>query len=236
MLALLASYIRESGAGLGYQVRWVTTGAENLLPQQAEVIAGAFGTSPRQHYGMTEAVANFSECACGRLHIDEDFAAAEFVPSSDGTTYRVIGTNLSNPATPLIRYDTGDVVQSVGDACPCGRPGRFVDRVDGRKEDYVLLRDGTKIGRMDHVFKDMVHIREAQIYQSKPGVLVVRIVRGTGFSEDDERALLKAFHLRLGNAVAITVEFHDRLARTKSGKLRFVISEIPSGEIEVLQH
>ena len=235
MLALLASYIQESGEELGYRVRWVTTGAESLLPQQAEAISCAFGTFPRQSYGMAEAVANFSECECGRLHIDEDLAAVEFVPLSDGSAFRVIGTNLSNPAMPLIRYDTGDVVQSVGEACPCGRPGRFVDRVDGRKEDYVTLRDGTRIGRMDHVFKDMIRVREAQIYQKEPGAIEVRIVRGTGFGPEDEQALLKSFHLRLGLEVSITLEYHDRLPRTASGKLRFVISEIPSAEIERLK-
>ena len=235
MLAVLASYIQETGEGLGYRVRWVTTGAENLLPQQREVISRAFGATPRQSYGMTEAVANFSECECGHLHIDEDFAAVEFVPFASGSGYRVIGTNLSNPAMPLIRYDTGDVVQVVGDTCPCGRPGRFVDRVDGRKEDYVMLRDGTRIGRMDHVFKDMIHVREAQIYQKEPGAILVRIVRTAGFGKADEQALLKAFHLRLGYEVSIAVEYYEMLARTKSGKLRFVISEIPFGEIERLK-
>jgi phenylacetate-CoA ligase len=62
----------------------------------------------------------------------------------------------------------------------------------------------------------------------------VRIVQGTGFGSADEQALLKSFYLRLGSEVSITLEYHDRLARTKSGKLRFVISEIPSAEIEGL--
>ena len=131
LLALLASYIIEKEIELGYQVRWVTTGAENLLPQQADLIRRAFGVQPRQHYGMAEAVANISECEYGNLHVDEDFAAVEFIPNPYGTGYKVIGTNFTNLATPLIRYDVQDVVELSDERCPCGRPGRVVKQIDG---------------------------------------------------------------------------------------------------------
>jgi len=48
-----------------YPIRWITVGAENLLPQQADLIEQAFGARPRQHYGMAEAIANSSECERG---------------------------------------------------------------------------------------------------------------------------------------------------------------------------
>ena len=43
---------------------------------------------------------------------------------------------------------------------------------------YVVLPDGTRVGRMDHCFKDMVSVREAQIHQAQLGEITVRIVRG----------------------------------------------------------
>ncbi len=110
MLALLASYVVESGDALGYSVSNVTTGAENLLPQQAAVIEQAFGVKPVQNYGMAEAVANFSEFRDERLYVDEDFAAVEFV-KNEGGGYKVVGTNFSNLATPLVRYEVGDLVE-----------------------------------------------------------------------------------------------------------------------------
>ena len=231
VLALLAAYLLETGGDLGYQVRWVTTGAENLLPQQADLIQRAFGVRPRQHYGMAEAVANFSECELGRLHVDEDFAAVEFLPTGDGHTYRVVGTNLSNPATPLVRYDVGDVVTLASGTCPCGRPGRLVERVDGRQEDYVVLRDGTRVGRMDHIFKDMLRIREAQIYQAQPGEIVYRIVRGSGYRREDEQRLLEETQLRLGDRASVRIEYVDCISRGPSGKLRFVVSEIAGARL-----
>jgi len=231
LLALLAAYLIDTGADLGYQVRWITTGAESLLPQQARLVRRAFGVRPRQHYGMAEAVANFSECEFGRLHVDEDFAAVEFVPIGDGETYRIVGTNFSNAATPLVRYDTGDIARLLPGRCACGRPGRLVERVDGRQEDYVILRNGARVGRMDHIFKDMVRVREAQIYQEKPGELVYRIARGSGYGKEDEERLLRETRLRLGDQVSVRIEYVERLERTSSGKLRFVVSKIPEAQI-----
>lgn len=231
LLALLAAHVLESGMELGYSVRWITTGAENLLPQQVELIQRAFGVRPKQHYGMAEAVANFSECELGKLHVDEDFAAVEFVPNPDGPGYRIVGTNFTNPANPLLRYDVQDLVTLSDAECSCGRPGRVVSRVDGRLEDYVVLKNGARLGRMDHIFKDMIRIREAQIHQKRPGEITIRVVRGTGYTQADEAALLRESRKRMGNDSEIRIEYLGNIERSSTGKLRFVITEIPEGQL-----
>jgi phenylacetate-CoA ligase len=232
LLALLAAYLIESNSDLGYSVRWVTTGAENLLPQQAQLIERAFGTKPIQHYGLTEGVANISECELGALHVDEDFAAVEFIPLGDDGIHRLVGTNFSNPATPLVRYESQDLVTlQEGSSCRCGRPGRVVERIDGRLEDYVLLRNGAHVGRMDHVFKDMVNIVEAQIHQVKPGELTIRVVRGEQYGEADEHLLRRETAKRVGDDTAVEIEYVNALPRTSTGKLRLVVSEIAEAAI-----
>jgi phenylacetate-CoA ligase len=234
LLALLASFLVESRETLGYAVQWITTSAENLLPGQADLIERAFGVRPRQHYGMAEGVANASECPKGRLHVDEDFAFVEFVPVEHGTGWRVVGTNVTNRAFPLIRYDVGDFAQISGQTCDCGRPGRIVDRIDGRREDYVVLPSGAMIGRLDHIFKGQIRVREAQVYQPDLTRVVLRIVRAPLFSPRDEQAIVSAARTWLGSDLRIEVEHLDSLPRTKSGKLRFVISDVPGANLEQL--
>ncbi len=231
LLALLANYVLESGQTLDYRPGWVTTGSENLLPHQADAMEQAFGVRPKQHYGLAEAVANFSECAHGMLHVDEDFAAVEFVPLPQEGTYRIVGTNLCNPAMPLVRYDTGDVVSLSGEECPCGRPGRVLQQVDGRQEDYIILHDGTRIGRVAFVFKEFTGIREAQLYQKVPGAFTIRIVRGPSYRDSDETRLLKKIRERVGEHTDVTVEYVSELERSRTGKLRFVVSEVREGHI-----
>ena len=229
-IALLAGFVVEQGIDPGSSVTSITTGAENLLPVQADVIERAFGVRPTQHYGLAEAVANASECPSGRLHLDEDFAAVELVPREAGDGFRLIGTALSNTATPLLRYDTGDVVSSLG-TCGCGRPGRVVEAIDGRAEDYVVLGDGTLVGRLDHVFKDLTTIREAQIHQQVAGAVVLKVVRRPEFGPSDEARLLDEVRRRLGTSTTTEIEYVDALPRTSSGKLRLVVSAVAGAQI-----
>ncbi len=203
------------------------------MPRQANKIEKAFGIKPKQDYGQAEGVANFSECELGNLHVDEDFSAVEFVPiPGDDKKYRVIGTNFNNLVTPLIRYDVEDVVSLSKEKCNCGRPGRIVESIDGRKEDYVTLTNGTKVGRMDHVFKDLINIREAQIYQKSPGHIEVRVVKGAEYSKEDDNLLGYELRKRVGEDTEININYVNQLQRTKRGKLRFVISDIKEGMIK----
>jgi phenylacetate-CoA ligase len=227
LLSLLASYLIERGKPLKNPPRIVTTGAENLLPQQRDLMVKAFGCPVRQHYGQAESVANISECPNGHLHIDEDFSFVELFPlDSHPGVFRVIGTNWSNPAFPLFRYDTGDLVRCSGEASSCSMTGRMVDSIDGRKEDYVVLPNGARLGRLDHIFKDLTRIREAQIYQPEREMIIFKIVKGEGYGPEMERRLLDEAHKRLGREVAIKLEYVSSLERSRTGKLRFVVSEV----------
>lgn len=230
LLAAVAEHLVSHGRKLNYQVRWVSTASENLQPHQQMLIRAAFGVSPFQHYGNSEAVASFAECPAGRLHVDEDFSAVEFVPSADyGGGCRVVGTNFSNPATPLLRYEVQDMATPSDELCSCGRASRVVATVDGRQEDYVVLANGARLGRLDHAFKDLDRIREAQIHQARPGAITVRVVRSPEYTEVDERRLRAELAQRLGDSTEIAVEYHEKLPRTAAGKLRFVVSDLRSG-------
>lgn len=231
LLALLASYVVDNGIDLGYQIRWITIGSENLLSHQVAIIERAFGVRPLQYYGMVEAVANISECEYGRLHVDEDFSAVEFVPNPNGQGYKVVGSNFTNLAMPLLRYDVQDVVIPSEDTCTCGHPGRIVAEIDGRREDYIILKNGACLGRMDHIFKDMINIREAQIYQKFPGEITIRVVRGQSYTDADKKMLLSEIRKRVGNDTDISIDYIDTVERSLRGKLRFVISEVPEGQL-----
>jgi phenylacetate-CoA ligase len=234
MISLLASFAVSQGIRLDH-ARWVTTGAENLLPYQARVIEQAFGVRPIQHYGMSEGVANISLCPEGKMHVDEDFAAVEFVPQEVGG-YAILGTNFTNSAFPLLRYEVGDVAQIPADAtCACGRPGRVIGGIDGRKEDFIITKRRVRLGRLDHIFKDQVNIRESQIIQNEPGHMIVCIVRGNAFTPRDEHSLRQQIVKRVGHDVTFEFRYVPSIERTTTGKLRFVVSTVAEGALTSVQ-
>lgn len=136
-LCYLSRLIVEKGVEPIRCVRFVTTASENLLPQNVAEIQRAFPAAMiRTHYGMTEGVANFSQTRDGTWRIDDDFAHVEFIPidPKEPERCRIVGTNFSNPAFPLIRYDMGDiaVVKWKG-----GRP--ILQYIEGRVNERITL-------------------------------------------------------------------------------------------------
>lgn len=227
-LSTLAAFILDQGLTPTPAVETVTLGAENVTARQRTLMREAFGADVRQHYGLQESVANISECERGTLHVDEDFSLVEFLPveGRGDDVHKIVGTNWTNPAFPLFRYDTGDRAVIDTESCGCGHPGRTVERIDGRKEDIVVLPDGRRLGRLDHIFKEFVSVREAQIYQPRRERVVLRIVPGTEYDDDVEERLVAAARQRLGDNVDLDVVHCDRIPRTDSGKLRFVVSDV----------
>ncbi len=224
-LSYLASMMLDIDYSLDYKTI-ITTGSENLLENQKELIRKAFGVIPVQHYGMSEPVANISECKYGRLHIDEDYSYVELLPVNDKKgLYKIVGTSFYNDALFFLRYDTCDIVTlSDNQSCECGRYGRIVDKIDGREEDFLTLDDGTKIGRLDHIFKDIENVAEARFHQGKSGIVTLEIVKGDKYSLKDERKIKKEIYSRV-NLNSFKIRYTDKIEKTEAGKLRFVISE-----------
>ncbi|MCG3203041.1 MAG: hypothetical protein NFCOHLIN_02958 [Gammaproteobacteria bacterium] len=227
LLSVLAGYMLNAGESLSYRPIAVTTGSETLLPYQRAMIEKAFGAACHEHYGTTEAVANMSECRYGKLHVDEDFGYVEFVKNGEGNA-ELVATGFANEAFVLLRYRLGDNVDitHAHEQCACGNPGRMVKGIDGRIEDYVVTPDGRKIGRLDHILKDMVNVRECQIVQEDVNRVVFRVVRGKKFTEADHDKLVLEARKRLGSTIRIDVAYVPNLERSKTGKVRFVVSRV----------
>jgi len=112
----------------------------------------------------------------------------------------------------------------------------MLEKIDGRVEDYVVTPDGRRIGRMDHVFKDALEVKEAQLYQPSRERLVVRLVPRAGFDAEARRRLDHELRSRLGNEIAIEYQVLDAIARPPNGKLRAVISSVDAGAVDSEHH
>jgi len=235
-IALVCDYLLERGVALaGAAPRAVFTSSETLLDSQRERIERATGGAVLDRYGHTEAAVSVSQCPAAGYHIDTEFGVVEIDPVERGENWvrgEVIATGFANRAMPLLRYRTGDVATwLVEPSCPCGRARPLLERIDGRIEDYVLTPDGRRVGRMDHIFKDALEVKEAQIYQPSLAELVVRLVPRADFCATHQRALEREFRARLGNEIAISWELVETLPRSSSGKLRAVVSDLDAAKL-----
>ena len=141
--------------------------------------------------------------------------------------YRLIGTQLKNNLFPLIRYDTGDLIKhDPKETCKCGRRARVIKAVLGRNDDYIVLDDNRKIGRLDHIFKDSLNISEAQFVQKEMGSSLLYIVRNKNYTYLDEQNIIKNVKEKLGDDFQLKIKYVDKIKKTLNGKLKQVVNLI----------
>lgn len=223
-LCYLSRLIIEKGIEPIRSVRFVTTASENLLPQNAAEIARAFPNAMvRNHYGMTEGVANFSQTRDGSWRIDDDFAHVEFIPldPKNPERCRIVGTNFSNPAFPLIRYDMGDIAIVKWQD---GKP--FLQGIEGRANERIVLCNGMLVNSMlsYDIFGESPNVREAQVRVLRDGhEIELLVVKAVKYTAEDEAQILKTARRYLKDEIGISICYTDQIPRTKSGKFRAVV-------------
>jgi phenylacetate-CoA ligase len=211
------------------QLKAVFTSSESLLAFQRADIEEAFGAKVWDRYGSAEFAVSMTGCKEENLHVDMEFCIVEVEVMEETDEYvrgPLLVTGLSNDATPFLRYRIGDVGTRLKGPCPCGRPGDVFLDVDGRIEDFIVTPSGRRIGRMDHIFKSMDEVEEAQIRQSTPEEIDVLFVPGPRFNAAAEAKLRREFRSRIGNAVAVHLHSVSGIDREPNGKFRAVKSTI----------
>ncbi|HLK41437.1 MAG TPA: hypothetical protein VKU41_32030 [Polyangiaceae bacterium] len=212
----------------------VICGAEAVLPGDRAALASAFGAGIFETYGSRETMLIAAECeAHDGLHIQEENLLVEVVRDGravpPGEPGDVVITDLHNFGMPMIRYVNGDVAtRTKSTACACGRSLARLARVDGRRADTLIDRDGNGIpGVVFHVlFSDARReiVRQFQAVQSDGGAVVLKVIRGREYSEDAFAAITQRFSGYL-RGLPFSVEFHDAIAPHQSGKLKTIIVE-----------
>lgn len=228
---LLATYILESGDPPP-PLRAIITDSEGISLEQQAVVEQAFGCPMVQTYGTGEIGQMAWQCEHRRYHVLSRAAIAEVVddagqPVAPGETGQIVVTTFASSGTPFIRYQTGDLATLAADDCPCGRHSPSWLAIEGRIDDRIKTPDGRWIGRLSHVTKPGVGIKESQIAQVALDRIVIRVVPASDFAPESMQAVLEAARRYLGPTMQIEWELVERLPRTRAGKLRHVVREIP---------
>lgn len=211
------------------QLKAVFTSSESLLAFQRDDIEEAFGAKVWDRYGSAEFAVSMTGCAERNLHVDMEYCIVEVEVAEESDEWErgpLLVTGLANDATPFIRYRIGDVGTRLKGPCPCGRPGDVFLDVDGRVEDFIVTRSGRKIGRMDHIFKSLEEVEEAQILQTSLDEIEVILVPAANYDVAAEAKLRREIRSRLGDEMGVRLHSVSEIAREPNGKFRAVKSTI----------
>ncbi len=225
---LLAQVCRDSGPKL--RLSAVLTSSEVLTYSMRETIEDVFGCRVFDFYGSAERVCYIHTCEAGSYHVIPEYGLTELMPVDDGQTgrCRIVATGFWSLAMPLVRYDLGDIVVKTDQPCTCGRAFPVVKQIEGRQTDGIATPSGRRLGAaiLTHLLYGTRNIVESQIIQDALDHVTIEYVPDRRFSDDD----LHVFRGLIGKHLPteLTVEFQrvDAVERTKTGKVRPVVSKI----------
>ena len=231
-LYVLGKYIIEHNKAGQIRPKGIVTSAATLFEEQREVIEEAFQCKVRDQYGCAEMCIFVGQCKEGKYHYRPDYSLVEIIKENGqiakpGEMGEIVCTGLINQVMPLIRYRIGDVGIMSSETCSCGLNTPYFEKMFGRMDDFVLTPDGRYVGRLSPVLKGFP-VKEAQYIQKRMDLVVVKLVKDSNFDSQTSKQLIKEIRKRLGYSINIELEFVDELPRGPGGKLRTVVSELPS--------
>lgn len=233
-LSLIATHARQKKidlATLGIRVVFVTS--EKLYDEQRATISEVFGCPVANGYGARDAGFIAHECPAGSLHISAEDIVVETVrpdgsPATQGESGEIVVTHMATGDFPFVRYRTGDMGVLGDQPCACGRGLPVLKEVQGRTTDFVVARDGTVMHGLALIYavRDLPGVERFKIEQVSLEQTVVKVIAGPAFGAAQEARIVRDFRSRLGDAVEIRVERVGELANERSGKFRYVASQV----------
>src|SRR5690554_4092385 len=225
----LATYYESFGTQPGFQPKAVITNSETLLDWQRSRIESVFRCPVFDYYGTAEYVLFAGQDDRGVYQINPIIGITELDNDSDKEgAGAIIATTLTNTSMPLLRYQVGDH----GVRARNGQPGNGaiseLESITGRLDDYVVTPDGRRLGRMDHIFKGLESIREAQIVQDRPDHCTLRVVPHSSSTKVSEQLIESNFLSRTGPEMSVSIEYAEAIPRGSNGKFRGVICLLDS--------
>lgn len=221
----LASHYIRSGSEPDFQPKAIITNSETLHHWQRQAIESVFRCPVFDYYGTAEYLIFAGQDATGLYRpnpiigiteVDTELAADD--------TGRLIATSLTNTVMPLLRYELGDLATLAYPSGPkVGAPA--LESINGRADDYIKTKDGRSIGRIDHIFKGVSGIQEAQIIQKEPGSATIKLVKEP-HTILDEQGLISNCKQRLGSDFVISIEAVYKITRGRNGKFHAVINDV----------
>lgn len=241
-IALLCEHARRKGADLSrLGVRAVFVTAEFLWDHWRDLISESFRCPVANGYGGRDSGFIAHECPRGGMHITADRILVEMIGDDGcrvppGELGEIVVTHFDTPEMPFIRYRTGDMGVLSSRACPCGRGLPLIERIDGRKSDFIVTPDGRVMHGLSliYVLRNVAGVEQFRITQKAVNDFHLELVIDGDFTRDSEGKIRDEFRQRLRAPVNVQIQYPSVMPVSPNGKFRYVVSEIGKEKLDLV--
>lgn len=228
---LLADYVLRTNHAIP-NIKLILVASEELRDSDRSVIEKAFKTKVTNHYGLAEICVMMGDCAAHNgMHNYDEHAYLELIDTEQEHKKRIVGTNLHNFATPLIRYDTGDLADveltEEQKASKCDHNLTTINNISGRADVHIKTREGYSIATVNFytLFESYQDVIKWQIIQEAVDKIEVRVLTES-LSDDRLKQLRVDFCKRLPDSMSLEIKLNEPLIQKYEGKINPFISNI----------
>jgi phenylacetate-CoA ligase len=217
-------------------MRQIRTIGESLSDTQRALIEQALQTRVVDVYSCEEAGYLAMQCPeSGHYHVQSENVMLEIVdeagrPCAPGQVGQVLITTLHNYATPLIRYEIGDMAE-FGEPCDCGRGLPVIRRIHGRKRNRLVLPSGDTVfpylgehGEISGVTG--VELHQFQCIQHTVDEIELKLVMDRPLSDEEQEKVAALMQRHFGHPFSIRFTFLEDIPRGLNGKFEEFVSKI----------
>lgn len=226
-----------------YGVELVIVHSEQSTRQTRALLEKKLNVKILDEYSSEELTRIALECPNNVYHLEEDACYIEIVDPKTKETLDygnigvVVGTNLLNTATPIIRYYQGDLAEiNKPIDCKCGNNCRILKNIKGRYMDSIVTKDKKIIPAsafMDlayNWFSSMaipIHGLRYQFIQKEQDTLELYLIKGK-YDVDIEK-IRNSMYTLIPEDMKLKIQYVEELP-VSGQKYRPVISFVKDGK------
>jgi phenylacetate-CoA ligase len=226
--------VYEAGKVTPPLISQVATFTETVTPQLRQRVKVTLGASVRDRYSCEEVGPIAFQCPHSdtHYHMAQTNCLVEILddagqPCAPGVIGRVYVTNLHNYASPVIRYELGDLA-AWEPSCPCGYGRPVLTNMLGRRRFLVRLPSGErKAVRIEAKhWLDHAPVRETRLVQVSEGVLHAELVMDRPMTQEEKHGVLSMLRSQISPDLTYEIKELDRIEWGPTYKRQDVVSLI----------
>lgn len=237
-LYIFARFILENKVNLNdINIKVIFSTAEVLSDYKREIIEETFNCPVADGYGGRDGGFITHECPQKQMHISSDQLYIEIIngdrPAKQGEEGEIVVTNFHSYGMPFIRYKMGDIAVLSETSCSCGRHLPVLKKLLGRSQDVII----TEEGRIIHwvffmkLIEGLKGIEQFRVVQKGLDKICIDIVKNSLFESVCVQMIVDKIKQNMGENTDVEINFPQHIPMEKSGKFKWIISELNAEKI-----